>query len=59
MKFLRLLLAILECTKIYFCALKQNFVQLGLNGADTLESSSALIYYQPEQSFYAQISMKT
>ena len=55
MKILRLLL---ECSKIYLCALKQNFVQLGLNEADTLESSSALIYYQSEQSFYAQISMK-
>jgi hypothetical protein len=30
------------------------FVQLGLNEADTLESTSILIYYPSEQSLYTQ-----
>jgi hypothetical protein len=29
-------------------------MQLGLNEVDTLESSSILIYYQPEQSLFTQ-----
>ncbi len=33
---------------------KNNFVQLVLNEADTLNSSSLLIYYQAEQGLYTQ-----